>query len=156
MAMKRLLATATAAALLTTGPLSAAAPAQEGPPAVLTDVGTGLVDSTLLGIDVGDLVNLDLLHDDATSSLDPANGEAISSAAGNPLTLASTVLDPLSPGAINTSSTDGEDTDAVSQDLDGADTALPVVLAVILAATAIGIRRVVSPEEAEEEEKARI
>ncbi len=93
MGLKRLLATAAAAALLTTGPLSAAAPAQEGPPAILTDVGTGLVDSTLLGIDVGDLVNLDLVHDDATSSIDPANGEAISSAAGNPLTLASTVLD---------------------------------------------------------------
>lgn len=96
MGLKRLLATAAAAALLTTGPLSAAAPAQEGPPAVLTGAGTGLVDSTL------------------------------------------------------PSSTDAGDTDAVSQGLDGADTALPVVLAVILAATAVGIRRVVSPEEPEE------
>ncbi len=127
MRMKRLLGTATAAALLMTGPLSAAAIAQqEDPPAVPTGVGTGLVDSTLLGLDVGDLLNLDLLDDTSMSTIDPVNGEPISKAVFNPLKLTSSVLGPLSLGSVATSSTGAEDRKSVTKSPAG-NIPLPVV-----------------------------
>lgn len=128
MRMKRLFGTATAAALLVTGPISASAMAQTGdPPAVPTGVGSGQVSSTLLGIDVGDLLNLDLLDDLGRSTIDPTNGEALADGVFNPLELTSSVLGDQSLGSVATSSTGDEDTGAVNEDLDGSNIPLPIV-----------------------------
>ncbi len=66
MRMKRLLGTATAAAVLLAGPLSmAAASAQEADAGAgaASGVGTGSVRSTVLGVDVGSLLNLSVLDE---------------------------------------------------------------------------------------------
>lgn len=128
MRMKRLLGTATAAAVLLAGPLSAAAVAQEGEAEadVQTGVGTGSVSSTLLGVDIGDLLNLDLVDDLGLSTIDPVNGVPLSNGVFNPLELTSSVLGPLSLGSIATSTTGGEDSESVSDPLPG-NIPLPVV-----------------------------
>ncbi|MBA2438274.1 MAG: hypothetical protein H0V52_07985, partial [Acidimicrobiia bacterium] len=68
MRMTRVLGAAAAAALLMSGPLAATAPAQEAETEVETGVGSGLVSSTLLGIDIVNLLNLDLLDDESLST----------------------------------------------------------------------------------------
>lgn len=128
MRMKRLLGTATAAAVLLAGPLSAAALAQEAEAEaeVQTGVGTGTVSSTLLGVDIGDLLNLDLVDDLGLSTIDPVNGVPLSNGVFNPLKLTSSVLGPLSLGSISTSTTGEEDVKAVSDPLPG-NVPLPIV-----------------------------
>lgn len=126
MRMKRLFGTAAATALLLSGPLSAAALAQEDPPAVPTGVGTGLVDSTLLGINIGTLLDLDLLDDVGRSTIDPNNGQPISEAVFNPLKLTSSVLGPLSVGSVATSSTGAPDNKTVTKSPAG-NIPLPIV-----------------------------
>lgn len=127
MHMKRLLGAATAAALLMTGPLAATAFSQEAETEVETGVGSGLVSSTLLGIDIGDLLNLDLVDDESLSTIDPANGEPISSAVFNPLKVTSSVLGEQSLGSVATSTTGAEDTKNVSHSVGGGNIPLPVV-----------------------------
>ncbi|CAN5863407.1 hypothetical protein BH23ACT1_BH23ACT1_06760 [soil metagenome] len=127
MRMKRVLGAATAAALLMTGPLAATAPAQEAETEVETGVGSGLVSSTLLGIDIGNLLNLDLLDDESLSTIDPANGEPVSSAVFNPLSITSSVLGPLSLGSVATSSTGAEDTKTVTKDPVAGNIPVPIV-----------------------------
>ena len=125
MRMKRLLGTATAVAVLLTGPLSAAAVAEEpAPPA--TGVGSGVVRSTLLGVDLGDLINLDVLDDESLSTIDPVNGEPVSSAVLNPLKLTSSVLGPLSLGSVATSTNGAEDRKTVDANTAG-NIPLPIV-----------------------------
>ncbi|MDP9452920.1 MAG: hypothetical protein M3P97_05920 [Actinomycetota bacterium] len=132
MRMKRVLGAATAAALLLTGPLAVSAPAQEeDPPAVPTGVGSGLVSSTLLGVDVGDLLGLDLLDDQSRSTIDPVDGEPISNAVFNPLKVTSTVLDPLSLGSVATSSTGAEDRKSVSKNLGSNNIPVPIASGVL-------------------------
>ncbi|HSH23613.1 MAG TPA: hypothetical protein VK975_06085, partial [Acidimicrobiales bacterium] len=126
MRMKRLLGTATAAAVLLTGPLSAAALAEEPAAAPPTGVGSGLVRSTLLGVDLGDLLNLDILDDESLSTIDPVNGEPVSSAVLNPVKLTSSVLGPLSLGTVATSTTGAEDRKSVDATTAG-DIPLPIV-----------------------------
>ncbi len=126
MRMKRALGAATAAALLMTGPLAATAPAQETKAEAETGVGSGLVSSTLLGIDIGNLLNLDLLDDESLSTIDPANGEPLSSAVFNPLKVASSVLGPLSVGGVATSSTGAEDAKSVNHDVGASTIPLPI------------------------------
>lgn len=126
MRMKRVLGAATAAALLITGPLAMSAVAQEEAEAE-TGVGSGLVSSTLLGIDIGELLQLDLLDDESLSTIDPANGEPISSAVFSPLKMASSVLGDQSLGAVATSTTGAEDTESVSHNVGGGNIPLPVV-----------------------------
>lgn len=126
MRMKRLLGTATAAAVLLTGPLSAAALAEEPAAAPPTGVGSGLVRSTLLGVDLGDLINLDILDDESLSTIDPVNGEPVSSAVLNPVKLTSSVLGPLSLGTVATSTTGAEDRKSVDANTAG-NIPLPVV-----------------------------
>lgn len=127
MRMKRVLGAATAAALLLTGPVATSALAQEPEAEVETGVGSGLVSSTLLGVDIGNLLNLDLLDDESLSTIDPANGEPISSAVFNPLKVASSVLGPLSVGSVATSTTGAEDTKTVNEDVAGTTVALPIL-----------------------------
>ncbi len=117
MHLKRLLGTATAAAVLLAGPLPAAAeePAVVAP----TGVGSGVVRSTLLGVDLGDLLNLDVLDDESLSTIDPVNGEPISSAVLNPVKLTSSVLGPLSLGTVATSTTGAEDRKTVGANTAG-------------------------------------
>ena len=124
MRIKRLLGAATATVLLA-GPLSGAASAAEAP-AAPTGVGSGVVRSTLLGIDIGKLLNLDVLDDESLSTIDPVNGEPISSAVLNPLKLTSSVLGPLSLGGVATSTTGAEDREAVDADTAG-NIPLPIV-----------------------------
>ncbi len=126
MRMKRVLGAAIAAALLMTGPMAATAAAQDPGAEVETGVGSGLVSSTLLGIDIGNLLNLDLLDDESRSTIDPANGEPISSAVFNPLQVASSILGPLSVGGVATSTTGAEDAKSVSQDVGGGTIPLPI------------------------------
>lgn len=126
MRMKRLLGTATAAAVLAAGPLSAAASAAEPEAAPRTGVGSGIVRSTLLGIDLGSLLNLDVLDDESLSTIDPVNGEPISSAVLNPLKLTSSVLGPLSLGSVATSTTGAEDRKSVDANTAG-NIPLPIV-----------------------------
>lgn len=126
MRMKRALGAATAAALLMTGPLAATAPAQETKAEAEAGVGSGLVSSTLLGIDIGNLLNLDLLDDESLSTIDPANGEPLSSAVFNPLKVASSVLGPLSVGGVATSSTGAEDAKSVNHDVGASTIPLPI------------------------------
>ncbi|MBW3579612.1 MAG: hypothetical protein KY431_01060 [Actinobacteria bacterium] len=126
MRMKRLLGAATAAAVIAAGPLSAAASAEEPTAALPTGVGSGLVRSTLLGVDVGNLVNLDILDDESFSTIDPVNGQPVSSAVLNPLKLTSSVLGPLSLGSVATSTTGAEDRKTVNTNTAG-NIPLPVV-----------------------------
>ena len=127
MHMKRVLGAATAAALLMTGPLAATAFSQEAE----TGVGSGRVSSTLLGIDIGDLLDLDLVDDESLSTIDPANGEPVSSAVFNPLKLTSSVLGEQSLGSVATSTTGAEDTKNVSHNVGGGNVPLPVVSGLI-------------------------
>ncbi len=117
MHLKRLLGTATAAAVLLAGPLPAAA--EEPAAAAPTGVGSGVVRSTLLGVDLGDLLNLDILDDESLSTIDPVNGEPISSAVLNPVKLTSSVLGPLSLGTVATSTTGAEDRKTVDANTAG-------------------------------------
>jgi len=127
MRMKRVFGAAMAAALLTTGPLAASATAQDAEAGAQTGVGSGLVSSTLLGIDIGNLLNLDLLDDESLSTIDPANGEPISSAVFNPLKITSSILGPLEVGSVATSTTGAEDAKSVNQNVAGGGIPLPIV-----------------------------
>ena len=127
MYMKRVLGAATAATLLITGPLAATAFPQQSEPEVETGVGSGLVSSTLLGIDIGNLLNLDVVGDESLSTVDPANGEPISSAVFKPLKVTSSVLGEQSLGSVATSTTGVEDSKSVSHSVGGGNIPLPVV-----------------------------
>ena len=124
MHLKRLLGTAAAAAVLLAGPLPAAAEESAAPPP--TGVGSGVVRSTLLGVDLGDLLNLDILDDESLSTIDPVNGQPISSAVLNPVKLTSSVLGPLSLGTVGTSTTGAEDRKTVDANTAG-NIPLPIV-----------------------------
>ncbi len=126
MRMKRLFGAATAAAVIAAGPLSAPASTEEPAAAPPTGVGSGLVRSTLLGVDVGNLLNLDILDDESLSTIDPVNGQPVSSAVLNPLKLTSSVLGPLSLGSVATSTTGAEDRKTVNTNTAG-NIPLPVV-----------------------------
>ncbi|MBW3581406.1 MAG: hypothetical protein KY431_10255 [Actinobacteria bacterium] len=125
--MKRLLGTATAAAVLLAGPLSmAAASAQEADAGAGAGVGTGSVRSTLLGVDIGSLLNLSLLDDQSISTIDPVNGEPISSAVLNLLSVNSSVLGDLALPLASTSTTGAEDRAEVSRNTAANGIPLPV------------------------------
>lgn len=130
MRMKRLLGTATAAAVLLAGPLSmTAASAQEADAGAdaSTGVGTGSVRSTLLGVDVGSLLNLSVLDDQSISTIDPVNGEPISSAVLNLLSVSSSVLGDLALPLASTTTTGAEDRAEVSHNTAANGIPLPVV-----------------------------
>ncbi|MBW3644800.1 MAG: hypothetical protein KY441_04770 [Actinobacteria bacterium] len=129
MRMKRLLGTATAAAVLLAGPLSmAAASAQEADAGAgaASGVGTGSVRSTVLGVDVGSLLNLSVLDDQSISTIDPVNGEPISSAVLNLLSVNSSVLGDLALPLASTSTTGAEDRAEVSRNTAANGIPLPV------------------------------
>jgi hypothetical protein len=116
-----------------TGPISATAMAQAGdPPAPPTGVGIGRVTSTLLGIDIGELLNLDLLDDVGTSTIDPTNGDPLASGVFKPLKMTSSVLGEKTVGGISTSSSGEEDSASVNDPLAGTtDIPLPIVSGVL-------------------------
>ena len=115
MRMKRLLSTATAVAVLLAGPLSmAAASAQEADAGPGTGVGTGSVRSTVLGVDVGSLLKLSVLDDHSVSTIDPVNGEPVSSAVLNLLSVSSSVLGDLALPLASTRTTGAENRAEVS------------------------------------------
>ncbi|MDQ3353736.1 MAG: hypothetical protein M3507_04500 [Actinomycetota bacterium] len=126
MRTKRLLGAAAAATLLMTGPLTAAAIAQAGdPPAIPTGVGTGSVSSTVLGIDVGDLLVLDLLDDVGRSTIDPVDGVPTANGLFNPLKLTGALGDK-TLGSASTSTTDGEVSDSISTNPAAGDIPVPI------------------------------
>lgn len=130
MRMKRLLGTATATAVLLAGPLSmTAASAQEAKAGAdaSTGVGTGSVRSTLLGVDIGSLLNLSVLDDQSLSTIDPVNGEPVSSAVLNLLSVSSSVLGDLALPLASTSTTGAEDRAEVSHSTAANGIPLPVV-----------------------------
>ncbi|MBW3547005.1 MAG: hypothetical protein KY452_02565 [Actinobacteria bacterium] len=116
MRMKRLLSMATAAAVLLVGPLSMAASAQEADAGAdaSTGVGTGSVRSTVLGVDVGSLLKLSVLDDQSVSTIDPVNGEPVSSAVLNLLSVSSSVLGDLALPLASTRTTGAENRAEVS------------------------------------------
>jgi hypothetical protein len=128
MRMKRLLGTATAAAVLLAGPLSmTVASAEEAAGAdATTGVGTGSVRSTLLGVDIGSLLNLKVLDDQSLSTIDPVNGEPISSAVLNLLSVSSSVLGDLALPLASTSTTGAEDRAEVNRSTAANGIPLPV------------------------------
>ncbi len=126
MHVKRLLGSATAAVVLLAGPLSGAAQAQAGSDAQ-TGVGSGKVSSTVLGIDLGSLLNLALLDDEGLSSIDPVNGVPAASSVLNPLNLTGTLLGDKSLAGVTTSTAGAEDAKSSSVDPAVGGIPLPVV-----------------------------
>jgi hypothetical protein len=113
----RLLATASATALLAAGPLAGLASA-----AGATGVGTGAVSATAVRVDLGadgDLLSIRVLGDDGTSTIDPAKGTKRSSETLLPLTISSKRVPALnvSVPAVSTASTGPEDARSVEPTL---------------------------------------
>ncbi|MGI9120624.1 MAG: hypothetical protein ACR2G7_10990 [Acidimicrobiales bacterium] len=94
-------------------------------------MGSGKVSSTVLGIDLGSLLNLALLDDEGLSSIDPLNGVPVSSVVLNPLNLTGTLLGDKSLAGVATSTTGVEDAKSSSVDPAAGDTPLPVVEGVL-------------------------
>lgn len=106
MRMSRLVPAAAAAALLvaTTSPVQA-----QTPPAV-TGVGTTTGALTLLGLDAGDLLTLDLLTDAGSANIDEATGPRSAAAQISAFALDTAVTDPISVPLLSVASTGEEQT----------------------------------------------
>lgn len=114
----RVFGAATAVALVAAVPLSMGAAVAAEP---VTGVGSGVVSSTLLNVELGAdgaLLSVRVLGDDSTSTTDPADGEVVSSNALSPLTITSTAVPALNFALPSIGTTSKGDRDVKEYDPD--------------------------------------